>query len=568
MIHARTHPRLVLFAADKDHMRLLPRLRARLKRNIASKRLESETLRESGLVDSSWYAVTYPDVASSGRDAVEDYLEVGVTAGRNPNPFFDTAWYLDRYPDVREAGVSPLIHFIEAGAAEGRDPGPNFSTSRYLEANPAVAASGVNPLLHFLRRGGGDGLPAQRSEDEVLKDYEAALVRRRSLVGAADLDHVHFPLKPPTGDADAEGRPLPPLALAQRIGAPTFEEFEAVGRGTREAILRCLPRGFDFEGARVLDFGCGIGRVLRYFSEEAKEGEFWGCDIDGPSIRWSVENMSPPFRLFQISEIPTIPLESNSFDLIYAISVFAHIHADWHHWMAEVRRVLKPGGYFFVTFMAQTPYEEMLRRPYADHGPQFGKYVKNPFADWNDGGPMAFHNPEWIKTYWGNLFDIEFIALEGLLEYQSICLMRKPEFASAARTEAPVVKYSAAQAFHPDAVGWIHEKHDRSRGFRESYGVEVQGEADVGGWIVFRGDDPVSLDLHIDGAPVKAEVEFDRGAPYRDWKETFQTAFAVRFDSSSLAPGEHKLEIVARSAGGKSHALSIPLVVLPSLPIN
>jgi hypothetical protein len=35
---------------------------------------------------------------------------------------------------------------------------------------------------------------------------------------------------------------------------------------------------------------------MRQFLPEAEEAEFWGCDIDGPSIEWLQENLAPPFR--------------------------------------------------------------------------------------------------------------------------------------------------------------------------------------------------------------------------------------------------------------------------------
>ena len=318
----------------------------------------------------------------------------------------------------------------------------------------------------------------------------------------------------------------------------------------------------------MLDFGCGVGRVIRYFADEARQAEFWGCEIDGPSTRWNVENLSPPFRFFQISEIPTIPLESDSFDLVYAISVFAHIHVDWHHWMMEVRRILKPGGYAFITFMAQTPHEEMLGQSYWGRGSGFGKFVKNPFADWNDGGPMAFHHPDWVKAYWGSLFDIDFIALDGLLEYQSICLMRKPAFGLSVKADVPVFNHSGSQAFDLNAVGRIFERHDLHRGYRDSYGIELDlvrpdpgAEAEIAGWIVFRDDLPAGLDLLVDGRAVQSSTSFKGGSTYRDWGATLRYAFTVRAALSGLAPGEHRLEAHLRSASGRTHALSIPLLV-------
>ena len=461
-------------------MRLLSTALSTAKRRIMNgSGSPAALLRASGLVDADWYLATYKEVAEAGRDPVEDYLHFGAAAGRNPNPMFDTAWYLQRNPDVRDAAINPLVHFAEFGAREGRDPGPEFDTRFYLSANPAVEAASINPLSHYLDHGRKEG--REPRPPNPLEVYETAVRARGTSADQGGITHVHFPLHGPTQERDADGRPLPPLDLAKRIGAPTLDEFELIGRETKRTILRCLPEAFDFHEARVLDFGCGVGRVLRYFSEEAKSAEVWGCDIDGPSIRWDVENMAPPFRFFQLSEIPTIPLEDSSFDLVYAISVFAHIHVDWHHWMAEVRRILKPGGYFFVTFMAQAPFEEMLGRSYRDLGPNFGKYVQNPFADWNDGGPMAFHSPEWIKTFWGNLFDIEFIALEGLLEYQSICLMRKPASRrpTAGRT-IPVLRNSTTQAFDPDAVGRIFARYDQDAPLSRQ--LRNRGERDEGDW--------------------------------------------------------------------------------------
>jgi SAM-dependent methyltransferase len=87
--------------------------------------------------------------------------------------------------------------------------------------------------------------------------------------------------------------------------------------------IQCfLPPDWSFEGKRVLDFGCGSARVLRHFLDEARHGEFWGCDIDGPSIDWIASNLSPPLRCFQNEPEPPLALEASYLDLIWATSVF------------------------------------------------------------------------------------------------------------------------------------------------------------------------------------------------------------------------------------------------------
>lgn len=67
--------------------------------------------------------------------------------------WFDPRWYQGHYPDVAESGVDPVEHYLQTGAGEGRDPGPEFSTRHYVDSYADVAASGMNPLVHFIRYG-------------------------------------------------------------------------------------------------------------------------------------------------------------------------------------------------------------------------------------------------------------------------------------------------------------------------------------------------------------------------------------------------------------------------------
>ena len=96
---------------------------------------------------------------------------------------------------------------------------------------------------------------------------------------------------------------VPPRPLIRRVGHPRgqrrlHQQYAARGRAMRKEILETLPPDWSFEGKRVLDFGCGAGRVLLPFLDEAATAEFWGCDIHAPSIAWLERRWSPPFRVF------------------------------------------------------------------------------------------------------------------------------------------------------------------------------------------------------------------------------------------------------------------------------
>jgi SAM-dependent methyltransferase len=115
--------------------------------------------------------------------------------------------------------------------------------------------------------------------------------------------------------------------------------YDAIGRHSRARIERLLPADWSWEGRRVLDFGCGAGRTLRHFLDEAEHAEFHGCDIDDRSIAWLSENLSPPFHVFQNGESPGLPSPDRFFDVAYALSVFTHLGDHWADWLLELRRV-------------------------------------------------------------------------------------------------------------------------------------------------------------------------------------------------------------------------------------
>jgi ubiquinone/menaquinone biosynthesis C-methylase UbiE len=84
--------------------------------------------------------------------------------------------------------------------------------------------------------------------------------------------------------------------------------------------------GFQFlPGQRIMELGCAAGRMLRCFSEEAKNSEVWGTDISSEHIIWCQQNLSPPFNFFTNTTAAHLPFPDSYFDLIYAGSVFTHI---------------------------------------------------------------------------------------------------------------------------------------------------------------------------------------------------------------------------------------------------
>jgi SAM-dependent methyltransferase len=221
--------------------------------------------------------------------------------------------------------------------------------------------------------------------------------------------------------------PLPPQELAARVygvewGDPDAAYLE-LGAQTKRQIVGLLPDDWSFEGKRVLDFGSGAGRTLRHFVDDADTAEFWGCDIDGPSIEWMQQSLCPPFHAWQTISVPPLGLEHGSFDLIYAVSVFTHLAENSTPWLLELHRMLKPDGLLIATFMGRWTSEWFAKEPWIED--RIGKNVLYQHRDWDSGGPAVLISEWWLREHWGRAFDVVKIAPE--FQHYSWAVLRRRE---------------------------------------------------------------------------------------------------------------------------------------------
>lgn len=139
------------------------------------------------------------------------------------------------------------------------------------------------------------------------------------------------------------------------------------------------------QGSRqILDWGCGHGRVIRFFRSLEGQNSLYGVDIDPDNVRWASENLSGiEFTVGPL--MPPLPYTDESFDLIFGISVMTHLTESVQIvWMEELKRISKPGGLVMVTFSGDTDVaftSRELSQAYIDNYIATGKGGDLPSSD-------------------------------------------------------------------------------------------------------------------------------------------------------------------------------------------
>lgn len=156
-------------------------------------------------------------------------------------------------------------------------------------------------------------------------------------------------------------------------------DFIETGRSLMEQLISLA--GLE-PGSRVLDVGCGMGRVAVPLTGYLDErGSYEGFDIVPSAIRWCRKNISQRYPQFRFTHIDLkndlynlrtdreakdfiFPYGEEEFDLVFLTSVFTHMLIDdVRNYLAQIHRVLKPGGTCYATFFLLNRNTEELMKP-------------------------------------------------------------------------------------------------------------------------------------------------------------------------------------------------------------
>ena len=107
-------------------------------------------------------------------------------------------------------------------------------------------------------------------------------------------------------------------------------------------------------GARILEGGCGLG--LYVYCLHVNGYESYGVDYASKTVQ-QVNQVIPELKVF-VGDVRALPFGDGFFDGYWSLGVIEHFYDGFEAAAIEMRRVLRSGGYLFLTF----PCLSYLRR--------------------------------------------------------------------------------------------------------------------------------------------------------------------------------------------------------------
>lgn len=207
------------------------------------------------------------------------------------------------------------------------------------------------------------------------------------------------------------GEPLVPPARLHTVGDTDF-------RATGDEFMALFRDLVDLRpDERVLDVGCGIGRLARPLAGYlSSAGSYDGFDVAEIAIKWCQRHYAEAHHNFRFTYVNVangsynpdggvpaerfcFPYPDASFDFVYLTSVFTHMMpAATERYVDEIARVLAPGGRCLLTFFLLNDESRGLigqgrsTQPFAD--------VEAPYAVVDPAIPeraVAYEEP-WVLT--------------------------------------------------------------------------------------------------------------------------------------------------------------------------
>ncbi|GAB6038247.1 hypothetical protein JCM15519_28060 [Fundidesulfovibrio butyratiphilus] len=165
------------------------------------------------------------------------------------------------------------------------------------------------------------------------------------------------------------------------------------------------------EPGRVLEAGCGAGRVLRAYHDRGRD--IVGMDFVESACA-KLKRADQTLRL-SVADILRLPFQSGAFRHVLAFGLYHNLETGLDQALAETRRVLQPGGRVCASFRAdnfQTRLTDWLAAARAPSGSR-------------TSGTRCFHKANLTRQEFTTAFERAGFAVESLFPVENMPIFYK-----------------------------------------------------------------------------------------------------------------------------------------------
>ncbi|OKH85743.1 methyltransferase type 11 [Mycobacterium sp. ST-F2] len=134
----------------------------------------------------------------------------------------------------------------------------------------------------------------------------------------------------------------------------------ALWRTTTRTVLDMLPT--DQLGEQLLEIGSGSGAIAEGLSAARPGVSITATDLDPVMVDAASQRLKDrPQVTVQSADATSLPFDDGSFDSVVSCLMLHHV-IEWEAAVAEIARVLKPGGVFVGYDLTRTPVATAVHR--------------------------------------------------------------------------------------------------------------------------------------------------------------------------------------------------------------